>query len=517
MPQSIEPQCFAPPPILLQELVNAAPLAISITDPKAHILYVNPAFTRITGYSADEVLGKNSSLLSYQVTPPEVYQQLWQNISHGQPWNGRLVNRRKDGSRYIAELAVSPILDDYSEVRFFLGIHSDVTEIYELTERLQNQKRLTETMIDLAPVAVVLLDEKNEVVLDNHEYRKLMGQFGQEEPVKALLTALQDDLGEASWSAACAAQSFDEHILRFDQAGGVGPKWYAISGQWFVQNTASADGYFTTSSQQYLLLVVTDVSQLKQQQQQQWLTALRAMLSEGELVSRLRETLSAAAYKLAEPVNLIAAAEKRAAGRIPAGDPLLVALHEARQQGEMALQTLQAAMPAHAPEAWRPLNINEILQDVLMLSTEKMLAAGVIVDWQPAMRLPSISGQATALRGALTQLINNAVDAMQEARSRHRELQLSTQENGEWIEVRITDTGPGIPEHLRLRVFEPFFTTRPGGARAGMGLTLAQETIQRHEGCLEIGASIHDGCQIIVRIPTLPVTHSDMSKEEQHG
>ena len=491
------------PPMLFRELVEQAPLAIAITDKNARILYVNPAFSQTTGYAAEEVLGGNPSLLSYKVTPRKIYDDLWAHISTGRSWQGELVNRRKDGSRYLCELTITPMHDDSGAVRYYLGIHRDVTELHELNERLQNQKRLIESIIDLAPVAVALLDENERVLLDNHEYKKFMGSFGKQEPAHAILTSLRAELGEAAWAHILARNEFVDQTLRFDRAGGKGPLWFAASGSWFMQSEPSAETFFTAAPKRYLLLVLTDITALKRQQQEQWLQALRTMLAEGELVARLRETLSGAAYQLSGPLNLLMAAEKRLVQRIPAGDATLLAMSEARQQGESALALLQNAMPHVPPEAWMPLNCNELLHDVLALMTDRFLAEGVVVDWQPALRLPSVNGQAVALRGALNQLVGNALDALHDSRRAQRELKLISRVDGDWVELDIIDSGPGIPETLRLKVFEPFFTTRPGGARAGMGLALAQEVILRHQGCMEIDADYHAGCRIVVRLPVV--------------
>ncbi len=496
------------PPMLFHKLVEQAPLAIAITDQNARILYVNPAFSQTTGYAASEVLGGNPSLLSYKVTPRSVYDELWQNISSGKAWQGVLVNRRKDGTRYLCELSIAPILDE-SGARYYLGIHRDVTDLHKLNQRLQNQKQLIESIIDIAPVAVALLDEDERVLLDNQEYKKLMGSFGKQEPATAILTSLRAELSESAWTQLQSKGEFVEQTLRFDRAGGQGPRWLAVSGSWFLQDEPSADTFFEAAHKRYLLLVLTDVTTLKRQQQVQWLQALRTMLDEGELVARLRETLSGAAYQLSGPLNMMAAAEKRLAQRLPVVDPALTAISDARQQGEAALALLQSAMPNIQPEAWMPLNCNELLHDVLDLLTDRLLSEGVMVDWQPTLRLPPVSGQAVALRGALKQLVANAVDAMHENRSSSRDLKLGTRVDGDWVELDVVDSGPGIPEALRLKVFEPFFTTRPGGARAGMGLALAQEVIQRHQGCLEIDADYHAGCRIIVRLPIAKeeVTH----------
>ncbi len=489
------------PAPLFRELVEEAPLAVSITDADGRILYVNPSFSRITGYPAEALVGTSHSLLSYKVTPREVYEAMWSAISAGQRWQGRLINRRRDGERYVAELSITPIKDEAGQVRYFLGLQQDVTELHALNESLQNQKRLIETIIDLAPVAVVLLDAQEAVVLDNQEYRKLMGAFGKEEPAHALLTALRADVGEAGWARIQQRGEFSPHTLRFDRGGQSGPCWYTVSGNGFEQRDVGVDSYFSDESQRYLLLVIADNTDFKRRQQAEWLQALRAMLSEGELIARLRETLAGAAFQLSGPLNVIAAAERQLIRRLPPCDPALAALGEARRQGENALELLRSATPALPPEAWQPLNCNELLHDVLQVQTRRLLGEGVVVDWQPALRLPVVRGQALALRGALNQLVLNALDSMHESRARHRELRLASHDQGEWVELEVCDSGAGIPEALRLKVFEPFFTTRPGGARAGMGLTLAQEVIRQHQGELIIDPLYQPGCRIVVRLP----------------
>lgn len=489
------------PATLFHELIEAAPVAVTITDAKGSILYVNPTFCSITGYAREEVIGANPSLLSYKTTPREIYAALWQSIETGHPWQGRLINKRKDGSRYLAELSITPIHDEVGDNRYFLGIHRDITELHILNERLKNQKQLIESIIDLAPVAITLLQEDGRVVLDNLEYKKLMGSFGNEEPARALLAGLHTEQGDAAWEKIQAQGEFADLSLRFDRAGGVGPRWFSISGSWFMQSESSIDQFFSAEPQRYLLLAITDITIHKRQQQAHWLQTLRTLLAETELISRLRETLSGAAFQLSVPLNLIAAAEKRMAQRLPVTDPTLHALDEARKQGEAALDMLQAAMPAPRLESWTPVNCNELLHDVLNLLAERLLAEGVIVDWKPAMRLPPLLAQPVALRGAIKQLLTNALDALHSSRPAKRELKLATRCEGGWIEFDIADTGPGIPEELRLKVFEPFFTTRPGGARAGMGMTMAQEVILRHQGSLDIDTEYQDGCRIVIRLP----------------
>ncbi len=98
------------PPRLFFEAVEQSPIAISITDAKAIILYANLAFENLTGYSRAEVLGENEAILSNNATPASVYEHLWRTIQRKQTWTGTLVNRTKQGGDYLAELTISPVL-----------------------------------------------------------------------------------------------------------------------------------------------------------------------------------------------------------------------------------------------------------------------------------------------------------------------------------------------------------------------------------------------------------------------
>ena len=139
------------PPEAFRHAVDQADLAISITDAKANILFANDAFTRVTGYSKNEILGKNESSLSNHTTPPEIYQSMWTELSAQKPWSGKVLNRRKDGTLYLAELEISPVVDASGETTHFVGMHRDITDLHRLERLVRNQKHLIESVVDAAP------------------------------------------------------------------------------------------------------------------------------------------------------------------------------------------------------------------------------------------------------------------------------------------------------------------------------------------------------------------------------
>lgn len=122
---------------LLKQVINAAGSAIIITDVRGTIKYVNPRFCEITGYRANEVLGKTPRLLNSGRMPPKFYRDLWHTISGGRRWRGRVLNKRKDGSGYWSQQSIAPIRDEGGKVTLYLSLSEDVTE----NESLKQQYR----------------------------------------------------------------------------------------------------------------------------------------------------------------------------------------------------------------------------------------------------------------------------------------------------------------------------------------------------------------------------------------
>jgi nitrogen fixation negative regulator NifL len=142
-------------------------------------------------------------------------------------------------------------------------------------------------------------------------------------------------------------------------------------------------------------------------------------------------------------------------------------------------------------------NINELLRQVLELETDRLLAAGIVVDWRPAPVLPQLPGHKNQLRSLFKHLIDNAIHALNECGRSHRDLLLATRAVPTGVEVDIQDNGPGIPTADRYRVFEPFYIGwRNRRGKAGMGLALSQEIVNDHGGCIEVDPQFQDGCRI---------------------
>ena len=112
----------------LSAAIEQAGEAILITDPAGEILYVNPAFTAMSGYRSEEVIGRNPRLLKSSRQDLTFYKDLWDTIRGGRIWHGELINRRKDGTLYREEMTIAPVRDPQGKIVRYIAFKQDITE-----------------------------------------------------------------------------------------------------------------------------------------------------------------------------------------------------------------------------------------------------------------------------------------------------------------------------------------------------------------------------------------------------
>lgn len=121
----------------LSQIVEQSPSSIVITNTSGQIEYVNPKFTRITGYTAEEAMGENPRILKSGEKSSEEYKEMWTTISSGGEWRGEFHNRRKNGELFWEQASISPIKDEAGKITHYLAIKEDITTRKRLEEQLQ--------------------------------------------------------------------------------------------------------------------------------------------------------------------------------------------------------------------------------------------------------------------------------------------------------------------------------------------------------------------------------------------
>lgn len=124
--------------------VKQSPAVVVITGLDGTIEYVNPKFTRLTGYSAREVIGKNPRVFKSGMVPKEVYDKLWKRVLAGQEWHGEFYNKKKNGELYWEEAVIAPILNEEGIITSFVAVKEDITEKKKLWSELIAAKEKAE-------------------------------------------------------------------------------------------------------------------------------------------------------------------------------------------------------------------------------------------------------------------------------------------------------------------------------------------------------------------------------------
>ena len=132
----------------LAQVVEQSPESIIITNLKAEIEYANESFCRNSGYSFEDVIGMNPSILQSGKTTPTTYLAMWDALTNGRPWKGELYNKRKDDSEYIEMAHIAPLIQPDGTKTHYVAIKEDITKKKRLTQELDNHRHHLEELVE---------------------------------------------------------------------------------------------------------------------------------------------------------------------------------------------------------------------------------------------------------------------------------------------------------------------------------------------------------------------------------
>jgi len=155
----------------LQKIIEQSPLSIVITDPEANIEYVNPKFVEVTGYTFEEVRGKNPRILKSGSVAQETYAEMWRTISQGFTWQGEFHNKKKNGELYWESAYISPVRNSNGEIIYYFAIKEDITKRKEL---MATREMYAQAIKNVAEI-VTITDLDNRLIYVNDAFEKKYG------------------------------------------------------------------------------------------------------------------------------------------------------------------------------------------------------------------------------------------------------------------------------------------------------------------------------------------------------
>jgi PAS domain S-box-containing protein len=179
----------------LMTAIEQTPESVVITDTKGRILYVNPVFERVTGYSRAEVIGQNPRLLKSNRQESAFYRELWAKISAGEVWRGRFINKKKDGALFTEDAVIAPVRDEKGAVTNYIAIKRDISHELEL----EVQYRQTQKIDSIGRLAGGVAHDFNNIlaVICGHTDLAL-AQLSPDAPLRSNLECIQESAERAA-------------------------------------------------------------------------------------------------------------------------------------------------------------------------------------------------------------------------------------------------------------------------------------------------------------------------------
>lgn len=159
---------------------------VSKTDPKGIITYVNDTFCTISGYTEEELIGKNHNIVRSPHMPKEAFKDLWSTIKNKKTWSGVVENRAKNGESYFVQATIIPILDDSDNIVEYIGARQDITELkkFQLKELSSSVDKALKVhlqdIVDMIPVSSLIIDSDSNILYTNDIFNTKLSYLDKE-------------------------------------------------------------------------------------------------------------------------------------------------------------------------------------------------------------------------------------------------------------------------------------------------------------------------------------------------
>ncbi|HEY3319845.1 MAG TPA: PAS domain S-box protein [Planctomycetota bacterium] len=487
---------------LLSQALESAANAVVITDRQGRIKWVNPAFTKLTGYTREEALGQNPRVLKSGETRPEIYRDLWETILRGDTWHGELINRRKDGTSYTEEMTIAPVRATGRDVTHFVAVKEDVTERRRAEEALrQSESRLTE-IIQRAPSFMAVMRGPDHIFeLANNHYYEVVGRH--DILGKKLVEALPEIAGTPYPQILDRVRQTGEPFIANDVsvmlARGAGGAMEEAWLDFVIQPLREPDGTI-----QRIFAHGVDLTERKLAEQ-----ALRRTADELAAASRRKdEFLAVVSHELRTPLTPILG-WTQILRNTKADEKLL----------ERGLDTINRNVRAQIRLVEDLLDVSRIVSGKVQIQLAPVGLAQVIEGAMEAVRTMAegkqihmkfvmeesvgpVLGDADRLQQIVWNLLSNAIKFNHDG----GKVEIRLRRVGCEAELRVTDTGEGIDPAFVPNMFKRFsqsdstYTRRHGGL--GLGLSIVHELVLLHGGNVSVESKGRgEGSTFVVRLP----------------
>ena len=455
----------------LEKLVDHSNVPVIVWDPKFRVTRFNRAFERLTGYTADEVIGHKLTILFPKATREESLKNIKRTLS-GEYWKSvEIPILCKNKQVRLALWNSANIYDeDGTTLLATIAQGQDITERKKAEEKLRNERNRLIGVFEAMEDGVYIVNQQHDIQYVNPVLEKDFGPW----QGRKCYTYFHDRKEVCPW---CRNDDvFAGKTVRWE--------WYSFKNQktYDLIDTPlrNPDGSISK------LEIFRDITEFKQMEQRE--RERQAEVAHCARLSTIGEMASALAHELNQPLCAIASHAKGALRMMKSGgwdsDELLDAMEEAGTQAERAGEIIRRMTRlVHKKGPHRSsVNIENVIDEAIsLIEHEARLRGTTIRQVELSEKPPMLGVDRIQIEQVLVNLLRNSFEAMDSINKSKRRItiEVSTDEN-DTVQVAVSDAGKGFPAENIERIFEPFFTTKSQGL--GIGLSISRSIIEAHGG-----------------------------------
>ena len=482
---------------LLATSVNGLNSAVTITDMRRNIIYINQAHTRTFGYKPEELIGKKSDVLYPLDDPSGVSSKIYEALVMV-GWEGERLALRKNGNAFPVYEKTSAIKEKDGTQLGIVSIIDDITARRRLQQALKESEERYRSFVETAKSAIIAVDGDGKVILFNPAAEKIFG-YPKDEIIGKDFSCLFPErykdvtgveLSKGGWNGFSGLRESTSELTGLHKNGEEFPVDASFS-------TCRVEG------RPILTAIIFDITERKNLQEQLLQSAKLAAV--GELISGItHEVNNPLAVVIGYSEMLLAEPDLNNESR-----EAIKAIHGESERAKKVIQNILSFARKHSPVK-EVIQVNDILEKTLGLTDYELRknSVKVVKDLDP--NLPETVGDPNQLQQVFLNLIINSQQAMMEMkdgrlltiRSKVRETGGSDKAGtGSVIQIAFEDNGPGIPEKIIKKIFDPFYTTKPKGKGTGLGLSVSFGIIKEHSGEIYARPNEGTGVTFFVELP----------------
>jgi PAS domain S-box-containing protein len=469
--------------------------------PGRSVLYVNEAFTHMTGYTPREVVGRSLHFLRGPRTNPETLDRLRDALVTGAPLQVELLNYRKDGSELWVELSLVPVLDAEGRRSHWVMIQRDITDRRRADEALQRSEGRLRAIYQNTNAGIAVCAADGRIVETNPALAKMLG-YTVAELLGQTIDAIThpDDFDTESGlirevlDDGRAGYVIQKRFLRRDGE----PVWVELYSQTIRDESGAAVS---------AVAVVVDVTERRRLEEQ--LRQAQKMEMVGQMAGGIAHDFNNLLTGVIGNLALLSVPPEGANSEL-----LAAAERAAHRAADLTRKLLGLARKNQLLVA--PVRVSEFVSEVVSI-LRRTVDPRIAVVTDLAVADP-VAVDATLLNQALLNLCLNARDAMPRGGRlsiRAASVWFTPEEvadqpearPGGFVRLSVEDTGCGMPPEIQARVFEPFFTTKPVGQGTGLGLPMVHGIVKQHGGWIVCESALGHGTRFDLYLPRAVVPH----------